>query len=146
LPPKLVAVTNPNYWKADRAHVDEVEVLIIGDLTSRISALMTGEVHVAGRVDPQSAGLINSTPGVHVENHPAAGHRPLLMQADRPSFDRLDLRLAVKYALNREEILGLDRPAAVRYVEWLWNFAHGDLGQSLVSGRENIRFDRRPSA
>ena len=32
--------------------------------------------------------------------------------------------------------LGLDRPAAVRYVEWLWNFAHGDLGQSLVSGRE----------
>jgi peptide/nickel transport system permease protein len=32
--------------------------------------------------------------------------------------------------------LGLDRPAAVRYVEWLWNFAHGDLGQSLASGRE----------
>ncbi|MGD1972858.1 MAG: ABC transporter substrate-binding protein [Desulfobacterales bacterium] len=102
---KLVAVKNPNYWKTDRAHVDEVEVLIIGDLTSRISALMTGEVHVAGRVDPQSAGLINSAPGVHVENHPAAGHRPLLMQADRPPFDNLDLRLAVKYALDREEIL-----------------------------------------
>ena len=32
--------------------------------------------------------------------------------------------------------LGLDRPAAVRYVEWLWNFAQGDLGQSLASGRE----------
>lgn len=32
--------------------------------------------------------------------------------------------------------LGLERPAVVRYVEWLTNFAQGDLGQSLVSGRE----------
>lgn len=32
--------------------------------------------------------------------------------------------------------LGLDRPAPVRYFEWLWNFAHGDLGKSLASGRE----------
>lgn len=32
--------------------------------------------------------------------------------------------------------LGLERPAAVRYVEWLYNFLHGDLGRSLTSGRE----------
>ena len=89
---RLVAKRNPNYWKADRAHADEVEILIIDDTTSRISALMSGEVHIAGRVDPQSAGLINSTPGVHVENHPAAGHRPLLMQADKLPFGRVSLR------------------------------------------------------
>jgi peptide/nickel transport system permease protein len=32
--------------------------------------------------------------------------------------------------------LGLDRPAAVRYVDWLWSFVQGDLGRSLISGRE----------
>jgi peptide/nickel transport system permease protein len=32
--------------------------------------------------------------------------------------------------------LGLDRPAMQRYLEWLGNFLQGDLGQSLVSGRE----------
>ncbi len=32
--------------------------------------------------------------------------------------------------------LGLERPAAVRYLEWLADFALGDLGTSLVSGRE----------
>ena len=32
--------------------------------------------------------------------------------------------------------LGLDRPAVVRYVEWLVNFAQGDLGRSLTNGRE----------
>jgi len=102
---KLVAKRNPNYWKADRAHADEVEVLFVEDTTSRMSALMAGEIHVAGRVDPQSASLIQAAPGVHVENHPAAGHRPLLMQCDREPFNNADLRLAVKYSLNRAEIL-----------------------------------------
>lgn len=33
------------------------------------------------------------------------------------------------------ERLGLDRPAPVRYVQWLAEFAQGHLGTSLVSGR-----------
>ena len=35
-------------------------------------------------------------------------------------------------AVLREQ-LGLDRPAAVRYVEWLDNTVHGDLGKSLAN-------------
>ncbi|NNH73135.1 ABC transporter permease [Nocardia uniformis] len=31
--------------------------------------------------------------------------------------------------------LGLDRPAPVRFVEWLLAFAQGDFGNSLISGR-----------
>lgn len=101
----FVGVRNPNYWKPDRAHVDEVEIINVTDTTARMSGLITGEIHVAGRVDPQSAELINQSPGVHVENHAAAGHRPLLMLCDRAPFDNLDLRLAVKYALDREQML-----------------------------------------
>jgi peptide/nickel transport system permease protein len=29
---------------------------------------------------------------------------------------------------------GLDRPAIVRYFEWIWNFLHGDLGHTMPSG------------
>lgn len=32
--------------------------------------------------------------------------------------------------------MGLDRPAAVRYLDWLWGLMHGDLGRSLVAPRE----------
>lgn len=102
---RLSAKRNPNYWKADRAHVDTLDVLFVDDTTARISGLITGEIHVAGRVDPQSAELIAGAPGVHIENHAAAGHRPLLMACDRAPFDNLDLRLAVKYALDRPQIL-----------------------------------------
>lgn len=102
---RLLASRNPNYWKSDRAHAAEVEVVFIEDNTARISALVTGELHIAGRVDPQSAALIDGAPGTRIENHPAAGHRPLLMLTDRAPFDNADLRLAVKYALDRPQIL-----------------------------------------
>ncbi|MEK9744039.1 MAG: ABC transporter permease [Gammaproteobacteria bacterium] len=42
-------------------------------------------------------------------------------------------------AAFRKEI-GLDRPAYVRYVEWLGGIFHGDLGQSLASKREISEF------
>ena len=32
----LIAKRNPNYWKADRAHVDEVEVLFVDDTTAAL--------------------------------------------------------------------------------------------------------------
>lgn len=37
-------------------------------------------------------------------------------------------------AAERER-LGLDRPAAVRYLDWLYGLARGDLGRSLAGGR-----------
>lgn len=37
-------------------------------------------------------------------------------------------------AMRRE--LGLDRPALVRYVEWIGGVVQGDFGQSLASGRD----------
>ncbi|MEV7959140.1 ABC transporter permease [Streptomyces sp. NPDC087532] len=36
---------------------------------------------------------------------------------------------------QERERLGLDRPAAVRYLDWLYGAVRGDLGRSLTSGR-----------
>lgn len=40
--------------------------------------------------------------------------------------------------IQREELreaLGLNDPAPIRYVRWLWNLAHGDLGYSSSTGQ-----------
>lgn len=34
---------------------------------------------------------------------------------------------------RRRAELGLDRPAAVRYGDWLWSAAHGDFGKTIIS-------------
>lgn len=103
----VIATRNPNYWKADRAHVDDVEILFVEDRAARINGLVTGELHMAQQIDEQAIELINQTPGVHIESHPSGGHSPILMHADKAPFDNNDLRLAIKYAVDREQILGL---------------------------------------
>ena len=103
----VIAKRNQNYWKADRAHVDEVEIIFVEDRNARISGLVTGELHMSQQIDEQAMQLIDQTPGVHIESHPSGGHSPILMHCDKTPFDNLDLRLAVKYAVDREQILGL---------------------------------------
>lgn len=105
----LIATRNPNYWKPDRAHVDDVEVLFVEDPAARINGLVTGELHMAQQIDEQAMDLINRTQGVHVESHPSGGHNPILMHCDKAPFDNPDLRLAVKYAVDREQVLRLLR-------------------------------------
>lgn len=39
---------------------------------------------------------------------------------------------------------GLDQPLPLRYVNWLADFAQGDLGESIRSKAPGCRIDRRP--
>ena len=96
---------NPNYWKAGRAHVDSVEVLGLNDLTARVSALQTGEVHFIHRVDPKVVNLIQRDADLEVIAVPSAGHYCFPMRCDAAPFDNVDVRLALKHAIDREDII-----------------------------------------
>ena len=96
---------NPNYWDSSRGHVEEVEILTINDSTARMSALQSGQVHLVNRVDPKIAELLNRAPGLSVRNASGPGHYVFIMHCDTAPFDNNDLRLALKYAINREEMV-----------------------------------------
>ena len=96
---------NPNYWDSSRGHVDEVEIIVINDATARMSALQSGQAHIVNRVDPKVAGLLSRAPGVQVVNTSGPGHYVFIMHVDTAPFDNNDLRLALKYAINREEMV-----------------------------------------
>ncbi|MEQ9490012.1 MAG: ABC transporter substrate-binding protein [Alphaproteobacteria bacterium] len=96
---------NPNYWKADHANFDEVETIAIEDVSSRTSALTTGEVDVINRVERSTAGRLDAVSGLNVVVQNGYKHYTLPMRCDTAPFDNNDLRLAVKYYCPREEIL-----------------------------------------
>jgi peptide/nickel transport system substrate-binding protein len=98
---------NPNYWKEGRAHVDAAELLSIKDRSARTTALVTGKVHVIDQVDPKTAHLLDKKPGVHVEEGTGPLHYTFPMLIDQPPFDDNNVRLAIKHALNRDEMLQL---------------------------------------
>jgi len=97
---------NPNYWGGDAvAHYDEVEVLTLNDATARTAALQSGQVDTINRVEPKIADLLNRAPTLTVRNTAGRGHYVFIMHVDTAPFDVNELRLALKYAINREEMV-----------------------------------------
>lgn len=102
---RLAGTRNPNYWKQGRAHAAECELLAVGDTTARISALQSGEVQMIERVDTRTADLFARVPGIQVLRSSTGAYRPFMMLCDAAPYNNADLRMALKLAINREDLL-----------------------------------------
>lgn len=94
-----------NYWKTDRAHFDEVEFLSIIDVAARTNALTTGEIDAMDRVDLKTVHLLQRNPAIKVHSVSGNQHYTFAMRTDTAPFDDNNVRLALKYALDREAML-----------------------------------------
>ncbi|MEM7225324.1 MAG: ABC transporter substrate-binding protein [Pseudomonadota bacterium] len=95
----------PNYWKEGRAHFDEVSYYAIPDVNARQTGLKTGDLDAMIEVDLKTAKLLDRDPNVVVVEVPSGTHITMPMHTDVAPFDNNDVRLALKYAINREEAL-----------------------------------------
>jgi peptide/nickel transport system substrate-binding protein len=95
----------PNYWKSDRAHVDGAILLVIHDASARTNALTTGEIDAMDRVDVKTAALMERRPDINVVETSGNAHYTFAMRCDTAPFDNVDVRLALKHALDREDLL-----------------------------------------
>ena len=96
---------NPNYFKEGRAHVDSYELTVINDSTARVSALNSGQVHAIDNVDRKTAKLLDNLPNVNVVVSVGKKHHTAPMTCTTAPFDNNDVRLALKYAIDREQVL-----------------------------------------
>ena len=93
------------YWRDDRGFADQIEIIIINDPTARTAALQGGQVNMINRVEPKIVELIKRVPGVTIQNVAGKGHYVFIAHCNTAPFDNNDLRLALKYALDREELV-----------------------------------------
>lgn len=96
---------NPNYWKADRAHFDQIVLLTILDPAARLNALITGEVDVIDQVDPASIGLLESRGVARILSIAGNAHYCFPMDSRSAPFNDNNVRLALKYAFDRQELV-----------------------------------------
>ena len=96
---------NPNYHKNNKPYFDEVEFIAIMDQTARLNAFLTGEVDFSGDIDVRNMALIDRNPELEILRIPSLRHFTFDMDTTAKPFDNLDVRLAMKYALDRDDIL-----------------------------------------
>lgn len=94
-----------NYWDNTSGHFDSVEMLIINDATARNAALQSGQVQMVNSVDPKVASLLKRVQNVTIAASAGRGFYCFNMFCDTAPFDNNDLRMALKLAIDREEMV-----------------------------------------
>ena len=98
-------VRNENYWKPGCANVDAVEVIVINDIAARTNAMMSGQVHAINRLDFKTVDLLKRNPKLQVIRSAGGQHFTFLMDCTQKPFTDNNIRLALKYAIDREQML-----------------------------------------
>jgi peptide/nickel transport system substrate-binding protein len=102
---RMVLKRNPGYWKAGRAHFEDVELLSVADSNARMNALVTDAVDVINRVDLKVIDLIQRNKAIVLEESTGTQHFTIPMFTDTVPFADNNVRLALKYAIDREAMV-----------------------------------------
>ena len=100
---KLVGERNPNYFKD--TWFDGIELLSIVDAAARTNAFVSGEVHFMDRADLKTIDQLKAGPGTELYNVSGFAHYTAPMHVDQKPFDNVDVRKALKYAINRQDLV-----------------------------------------
>ena len=102
---KLEASRFPNYWKENAAYFDGLVQTSVIDSVARQNALMNGEADVIDRVDAKTVDLLAQVPHVNIVENTGTLHYTFGMRLNVEPFDNYDLRMALKTAIKRQELV-----------------------------------------
>lgn len=102
---KALTKKNPNYFKSDRAHFAEVETITINDVNARTNALKTGQIDAMNRCERKTVHLLEKMPGIQVIISNGTKHYTMPMLTTAKPFDNNDVRMALKYVVDREQLV-----------------------------------------
>lgn len=120
---------NPNHWRDDVAFFDSIEMLALVDQNARTTALVSGDVDVVDRVDLKTVGLLERNPNLNIHSVAGTQHYTFAMSTNQSPFDDNNVRQALKYAINREEM-----------VEKIL-FGYGSVGNDVPIGQGQLFYN-----
>ena len=94
-----------NFYRDDQGHFDEVELLNVADPGARMSGLLSNTLHAIGSPETKTAGRLANASGLELVQVSGTQHFTCDMRADMDPFTSQHLREAVKWGINRQEIV-----------------------------------------
>ena len=95
-----------SYWKPGRGNFEAVELMYINDKAARTSALQSGKIDAANRLDARTVNLLARSPKLKIVRSKGTGNRfCFVSQVTASPFNNKDFRLALKYGIDRKKII-----------------------------------------
>ncbi|MEL7257417.1 MAG: ABC transporter substrate-binding protein [Pseudomonadota bacterium] len=120
---------NPNHWRDTVGFFDSIEMLALVDQNARTTALVSGDVDVVDRVDLKTVGLLERNANLNIHSVAGTQHYTFAMSTNQAPFDDNNVRQALKYAINREEM-----------VEKIL-FGYGSVGNDVPVGQGQLYYN-----
>ncbi len=92
-------------WNSDRGFFDTVEMLAVVDVNARTTALISGDVDAADRLDLKTIDLVKRKGNINVQSVAGNQHYTFAMSCNKDQFTDVNVRRALKHAINREELV-----------------------------------------
>ena len=87
------------------AWFDKIEMTVLNDPNARQAAIVTGDVDAVTDIDLKTSAMLERAPGVILDDVPSGTHITMPMFCDVAPFDDVNVRLALKHAIDRQEIV-----------------------------------------
>lgn len=92
-------------WHGEGAYFDEVEIIVLNDPNARQTALITDEVDAISQVELKTLALLKRNPKIEIDDVSSGAAITLPMRTDLKPFDNYDVRMALKLAVDRQELI-----------------------------------------
>jgi peptide/nickel transport system substrate-binding protein len=93
---------NPDYW-GGKPTIDSLVFRPIPEVSSRMAALQSGDVHIAAEIPPDLAGELGG--GTQAVGVPGTRVFFLAMNVTQPPFDQHEVRVAANQAVDKETLV-----------------------------------------
>jgi peptide/nickel transport system substrate-binding protein len=95
---------NETYRDPDKPYLDRIEIRHVPEAQVQLTMVRTGEAHLIDAVPPSLLAALGDAADTVVEEIQSARFTGTHADVDKPPFDNPDLRKAIAYATDREEI------------------------------------------
>lgn len=95
----------PDLEPVGPACVEKAIFRVIPEASTRVAALLAGEVDIIQEVPPELFDTLAQTPGIQVKTAPSTQPKWMEMNVNKPPFDDVSVRQAMNYAVDKQLII-----------------------------------------
>lgn len=96
---------SPDLPPVGPACVDTVVFRVIPEASTRVAALLAGEVDIIQSVPAELVSLLEQVPGIQIKTAPGTTPKWMEMNVNQPPFDDVRVRQAMNYAIDKDLIV-----------------------------------------
>jgi peptide/nickel transport system substrate-binding protein len=101
----ITIVPNPQQNVLPKPFLDEIEIRVYPDATTRMLALQSGRLDLAHAIPPSQIAATAGLPGLDVVQFPMTRLAFILLNHIKPPMDDLNFRMALNYAADKQAII-----------------------------------------